>query len=77
MTKRLAIDEASRIPHYERVIVVYQCGCSFYNDKWLSACESDAVCPEHHKPVKAESCESVGGFRPEVAETKRHTLKIN
>lgn len=77
MTKRLMIDEASRIRKYERVIVVYQCNCSYYNDTWKCACESEATCPEHGKPIKAESGEWIGGFRPKVAETKRHTLKTS
>ena len=77
MAKKLMIDESHGLTKYERVVVVYKCGCSYYNDSWKSACESESLCPSHEQPIKAETGEWVVGFRPEKAETKIHTLKIN
>ncbi len=77
MAKKLMIDEAYRLPKFERVVVVYKCGCSYYNDSWKSACESEPLCPDHEQTIKAETIECVVGTRPEQSETKRHTLKIN
>lgn len=77
MPKKITIDESHRLPKYERVVVVYKCGCSYYNDTWKSACESNSLCPVHEKPIKAETGEWVNGIRPDKAETKQHTLKIN
>lgn len=75
--KKLVLDESTNIPRFERVIVAYKCGCSFYNDTWKSACESEPLCPEHGKPMKAESGEWVNGTRPGKAITKSHTLKVS
>jgi len=77
MKKKLMIDESYRLPHYARLVVIYKCGCSYYNDSWKSACESDPVCPVHEQPIKAESSETVRGSRPVKTETKRSSLKIN
>ena len=75
--KKIVLDESANIPRFERVIIAYTCGCSFYNDSWKSACESEALCPEHGKPIKAETGEWVNGIRPDKAITKSHTFKVS
>jgi hypothetical protein len=78
MAKTLVIDELhERIAKFERVIVSYKCGCSFYNDSWKSSCESEHLCPEHNESIKAETREVVGGYRPQVCKTQPYTLKMN
>lgn len=77
MSKKMMIDELYRLPQYERVVVVYQCGCAYYNDGWQSACKSDPLCPVHENQIIAKTREFVRGFRPVNTETKRHTLKID
>lgn len=75
--KKLVLGESANIPRFERVIVAYKCGCSFYNDTWKAACESEPLCPEHGKSIKAESGEWVNGARPDKAITQKHTLKVS
>lgn len=77
MPKKLMIDESHRLPKYDRVVVLYKCGCSYYNDGWKSSCESGPTCPTHDQPIKAETVEFVLGIRPEKSETFRHTYKID
>ena len=77
MSKRLMSDETSRFPRFERIVVFYECGCSYFNDSWEKLCETALVCPEHKKPKKANTSEGVRGNRPVNTQTKKHTMKIN
>lgn len=77
MAKKLMLDESYRLAIFKRSVVLYKCGCSYYNDSWKSACESEPLCPDHEQTIKVETIEFVGGTRPEKSETKRHTLQIN
>jgi hypothetical protein len=63
---------SKQIPKFETVIVTYQCGCSYHNDAWKSACESEALCPVHSQHIKAEAGEWIDGVRPSVADTRPH-----
>jgi len=68
--------ESHRVPRYERVIVIYKCGCSFYNDSWVSSCESEPSCLEHGQAIIGDKGEWVHGIRPDTGETKHHPFKI-
>lgn len=75
--KKMMLVESINAPRFERVIVAYKCGCSFFNDAWVTKSDAPQECPDHGSEIKAVSSEKVLGVRPETAATKPHTLKTN
>jgi hypothetical protein len=65
----IIVEEPDSKLRFERVTVSYKCGCTYYNDSWKSACESDAKCLEHGQTIKSEKGEWVTGTRPLFLET--------
>lgn len=76
VNKKLMIDESNRLPRFKRIHATYQCGCSIYNDSWKDIDESNNLCKEHNKSLKAHLVEAVVGIRPEKTEDKISFFKL-
>lgn len=77
MGKKLMIDECHRIPTFMRFIVMFDCGCSYFNDSWLSKQEGLHVCPEHNLGRRMHGHQLIAGIRPKSGKLKRHSVKSN
>jgi len=75
--KTIMIDESHRLLSFIRIVALYQCGCSYYNDSWKAVCESESLCIKHRKPIRSYLTEHVPGIQPEKANTNIHTLKLS